>query len=260
MTAWSCRYINLCMPFPFCSNNFSLLWHWALTYFHPNTSLISNGGKKKNNSNLHTASIKIFGERIKPQESCQPSYIPKLMCGRVEEMGKWRKKTCTNKTKTKKECNNQSKNQNKSITHTHTTQQTLPAAALQRKGRGKEEPLILYSTLGFLDAIVQLLDVTSGSNILTHITQLYLSLLASTPNPSWKCQQNSKRSVSTWKGTGTREATLIRTEETFGKPSPKINLPPQSKPHVLHPSHQYETLNLIWLQFLATLTMSWQQL
>lgn len=57
-------------------------------------------------------------------------------------------------------------------------------AGMHRKGRGKEESLILYSTLRFLDAIVQLLDVTSGSNILTHTTQFYLPLLASTPNPS----------------------------------------------------------------------------
>lgn len=141
----------------------------------------------------------------------------------------------------------------KEKTHIHTTHQTPPAAALQRKDRWKEESLILYSTLRFLDAIVQLLDVTSGSNILTHTSQLYLPLLASTLNPSWKCQQNSKRPVSTWKEVGTRVVTLIRTEETFGEPIPKINLPLQSNPHVLHSSHQYETLNLIWLGFLATM-------
>lgn len=109
----------------------------------------------------------------------------------------------------------------------NTTHQTPPIAALQRKGRGKDESLILCSALRFLDAVVQLLDFTSGSNTLIHTTQLYLPLLASTPNPSCKCQQNSKRSVSTWKENGTREVTLIRTEETWrtkhkNQPSPSI--------------------------------------
>lgn len=59
-------------------------------------------------------------------------------------------------------------------THTYTTHKTPFNVALQKKDKEREECLILCSTL-FLDAVVQLLDVTSGSNILTHSIQLYLS-------------------------------------------------------------------------------------
>lgn len=147
MTAWSCSYINLSKASPSCSINFSLLRPWALTYSYPNTLVTS---KKKMQTLTYTPQhltrYRIFGERIKPEKSCQSSYISKLMYGRVERKRRGSNvKKNLHKQNKNKERNNQLKKKIQKEKQIH-TQPTKHHQLLLCRGRAEGRRSHWYST------------------------------------------------------------------------------------------------------------------